>query len=78
VKNRLPQIDADCVDFHGPPPLLTSYSPRRGKKLRTIPISFAYRPLPAWEEAKDLEAVSRIRLDRTHQTLPKSSRQSSR
>jgi hypothetical protein len=27
VKDRLPQIDADCVDFHGPPPLLTSYTP---------------------------------------------------
>jgi hypothetical protein len=27
VKDRLPQIDADCVDFHGPPPVLTSYSP---------------------------------------------------
>jgi hypothetical protein len=27
VKDCLPQIDADCVDFHGPPPVLTSYSP---------------------------------------------------
>jgi hypothetical protein len=29
VKDRLPQIDADCVDFHGPPPVLTSYSPSK-------------------------------------------------
>ena len=27
VKDCLAQIDADCVDFHGPPPVLTSYSP---------------------------------------------------
>src|SRR6202044_2145474 len=31
VKDRLPQIDADRVDFHGPPPVLTSYVPRRGR-----------------------------------------------
>ena len=24
VKDCLPQIDADCVDFHGPPPVLLS------------------------------------------------------
>jgi hypothetical protein len=27
VKNRLAQIDANRVEFHGPPPVLTSYSP---------------------------------------------------
>jgi len=25
VKDRLPSIDADCFDFHGPPPVFTSY-----------------------------------------------------